>query len=302
MTKLWPSLIAWLLLCPGMLAQSTGRTVPLENPGAQRLAEQKHYLDCLASVYTPAFWISYNDALYFQPKTEEQMRQLEAMKLARARYLVLTNREIRHQIAAEAIAASGIEESWQRKILLPFSTTNADLTPTLGRPLRFLPQYRVVKSFASHDALLQDGAASYFVMDFGRGASDGSGTNACLIKEGMKSYTDGGGLKTVEAFMNVALSQEEAAVLNRVSAAFQKQAAARAQEIDAPRALEEFEACKARATDANPYMEYLLAKCYLEGKGTEKDEKLGLEWMRRAARSGSGDASAFLERAERKGP
>ena len=42
-------------------------------------------------------------------------------------------------------------------------------------------------------------------------------------------------------------------------------------------------------------MEYLLAKSYLEGSGTAKDEKLGLEWMKRAAKNGSGDASAYLE-------
>ncbi len=59
---------------------------------------------------------------------------------------------------------------------------------------------------------------------------------------------------------------------------------------------------RARATDSNPYMQYLLAKAYLEGKGTERDEKLGMEWMRRAARSGSGDATAYLERSASKAP
>ena len=34
---------------------------------------------------SPAFWISYDDALYFQPKNEAQVRQLEAMKAARSK-------------------------------------------------------------------------------------------------------------------------------------------------------------------------------------------------------------------------
>ena len=143
-------------------------------------------------LYSPAFWISYNDSLYFQPKNEAQVRQLEAMKAARSKYVALTNRETRHEIAAKGIAASGIEERWQRKILLPFSTTNQYLTPTLGKPLRIIPRYKVLQSLAHGDALIQDAEATYFVMNFGRGADDASGTNACLIKEGVKAYSDGG--------------------------------------------------------------------------------------------------------------
>jgi TPR repeat protein len=139
-------------------------------------------------------------------------------------------------------------------------------------------------------------------MDFGRAADDNSGTNACLIKEGVKAYSDGGGFKSLDAFENVSLSTEEKAVLNRVVAAFQKQAASLAREIDASKAKWEFEDCQARATDNNPYMEYLLAKCYLEGKGTDKNETLGMEWMNKAAKSGSGDAISYLEKLERKVP
>ena len=91
-------------------------------------------------------------------------------------------------------------------------------------------------------------------------------------------------------------------MLNRVVAAFQRQAAALAPEIDAPKAREEFEACKVRATDSNPYMEFLLAKCYLEGKGTDKNETLGMEWMNKAAKSGSGDAGTYLRSLGRKAP
>jgi len=64
---------------------------------------------------------------------------------------------------------------------------------------------------------------------------------------------------------------------------------------------QEFEDYKARANDSSPYLEYLLAKAYLEGRGTEKDERLGMEWMNRAAKNGSGDASSFLEALGRRG-
>ncbi len=302
MTILRPIFIGCLLLCLGVLAQSTGGGAAPDDPSDQMLAEQRHFLECLAAVYSPAFWISYNDSLYFQAKNEAQVRQLEAMKAARSKYLALTNWETRHELAAKGIAASGIGETWQRKILLPLSTTNQDLTPTLGRPLRILPQYKVLQSLAEGDALLQDDHATYFVMNFGRGAEDGAGTNALLIKEGIKAYSEGRDFKTVEAFEDVSLSKEEKGMLNRVAAAFQRQAAALGREVAAPKASEEFEDCKARARDSNPYMEYLLAKCYLDGKGTEKDEKLGMEWMSKAAKSGSGDAIAYLEKLGRKAP
>ena len=294
--------IGCLLLCAAAQAQSTGWSASLGDPNEQMLSERKHFVECLASIYSPAFWISYNDSLFFQPKNEAQVRQLEAMKVARAKYVVLTNRETWHEIAVKAIAGSGIEDVWQRKILLPFSTTNQYLTPTLGKPLRVIPRYKVLQSLAHGDALIQDAEATYFVMNFGRGADDAAGTNLCLIKEGVKSYSDGGGFKAVAAFENVSLSAEEQTVLSRVAAAFQRQAAGLARGIDTPKAREEFEDCKARATDSNPYMEFLLARCYLEGKGTDKNETVGMEWMNRAAKSGSGDAISYLEKLGHKAP
>ena len=294
--------IGGLLLCATALAQSTGWSASPGDPNERMLSERKHFVECLASVYSPAFWISYNDSLYFQPGNEAQLQQLDAMKAARAKYVALTNRETWHEIAAKAIAASGIEGAWQRKILLPFSTTNQYLTPTLGKPLRVIPRYKVLQSLAHGDALIQDAETTYFVMNLGRGADDAAGTNLCLIKEGVKFYSDGGTFKTVAAFENVSLSTEEKAVLTRVAAAFQRQAASLVREINAPNATEEFEDCKARATDSNPYMEYLLARCYLEGKGTDKNETVGMEWMNRAAKSGSGDAISYLEKLGRKAP
>ena len=300
MIKLRLTSIGGLFLCLGALAQSAGKGDSPNDLGQRMLSEQKHFRECLASVYSPAFWISYNDSLYFQARNEAQMQQLEAMKSARSRYVVLTNRETRHEIAAKDIAASGIDVGWQRKLLLPYSATNQDLTPTLAKPVQTISRYKVLQRFAQGDALIQDAEARYLVMHFGRGADDAFGTNACLIKEGVISFADGNGFKRVDAFENVSLSAEERAVLNRVAAAFQKQAASPAPEQAAPKARQEFEDCQARATDSNPYMEYLLAKCYLEGKGTDKDEKLGMQWMNRAAKSGSGDAISYLEKSSSK--
>jgi len=283
-----------------MWAPSAGGAPPPDSLNEQLLSEQKHFVECLSCVYSPAWWLSYNDSLYFQPRNQAQVKQLEAMKAARSRYLALTNQETRHALAARLMAESGVGESWQRKLLLPFSATNQNLTPTLDKPVRVIPKYKILQSLGGGDALIQDDASICFVMNFGRGADDASCTNALLIKEGVKTYSAGGGFKTVDAFANVALTKEETAVLNRVAAAFQKEAVALGQEIATSKARQEFEEYQARATDSSPYLEYLLAKAYLEGKGTEKDERLGMEWMNKAAKNGSGDASSYLEGLGRK--
>ena len=182
MTKLRPPFIGCLILCAGVLTQCASTGTSADDFRGRMLAEKRHFLECLAVVYSPEFWISYNDSLYFQARSEAQVRQLEAMKLARSAYLALTNRETRHAIAEKVIADSGIGEGWQRKILLPLSTTNQDLTPTLRRQLTIIPKYKVVRSLGQGDALLQDDATTYFVMNFGRGADDASGTNALWSK------------------------------------------------------------------------------------------------------------------------
>jgi TPR repeat protein len=285
-----------------MLAQSAGGASPPHSLDETMLSEQKHFFECLSCVYNPAWWLSYNDSLYFQPRNEAQARQLEAMKVARSRYVALTNQETRHELATRLVAESGIGESWQKKLLLPLSATNQNLTPTLDKPVRIIPKYKVSQSLTGGDALIQDDGSIYFVMNFGRGADAGSGTNALLIREGVKSYSAEGGFKTVEAFANVALSKEETAVLNRVVATFQKEAAALGRAVSTLKYGQEFEDYKARATDSSPYLEYLLAKAYLEGRGTEKNEQVGLDWMNRAAKSGSGDAKSYLEALGHKAP
>jgi hypothetical protein len=290
------------LLCHGSGVQAAD-VVPAAGSLSDRLlSEEKHFVECLASVYSPGWWINYNDALYFQARNDAQKQQLEAMKTARSRYLALTNPATWHDLAAKVIAGSGIGEAWQKKLLLPLSATNQDLTPTLRRSVRVVPSYTVLRAWANGDALIQDGQAKLFVMDFGRATAGAFGTNALLLREGVKSFASEGTFESVSAYENVALSAEEAAVLERVVAACRKEVASLSQPAASSEAREEFEVCKLRATDSNPYMQFLLAKAYLEGKGTEKDEKLGLEWMRRAAKSGSGDAMSYLEASGLKAP
>ena len=300
MKKLVLSLVGGLLVGSRILAQSTGSAPPSADLGDQMLSEKEHFFECLSCVYSPAWWLSYGGSLYFHPMNEAQVKQLDAMRAARTRYVALTNPAVRHELTAAVIETSGVSERWQKKILLPLSATNQNLTPTLDRPVRVIPKYTLLRSLPSGDALIQDGTSIYFVMDYGRGANDASRTNALLVKEGVKSYSSDGGFKSIEAFADVALNKEETAALNRVSAAFQKEAAALGQKVSTLQYGEEFEACKARANDSSPYMEYLLAKAYLEGRGTEKNEQLGMEWMNRAAKSGSGDATAYLEALARK--
>jgi hypothetical protein len=296
------ALVACWLSCAALWAPAADARAPATTTTGQMLFERKHFLECLATVYSPEWWVSYNDALYFHPLNDAQVQELEAMVAARARYVALTNREVRYNLTATVIVGSGIGEAWQRKLLLPFSSTNQNLTPTLDRSVRVVPMFTVQQSLPNGDALIQDGGTTLFVMNFGRGPGDAAGTNALLIREGTKTYVSGKVFKTVDAFSDVALNPEEAAVLKRVSAAFRQHATALGQQTSSANDSEEFEVCKARANDSNPYMEYLLAKAYLEGKGTEKDEKLGMEWMRRAARSGSGDATAYLEAVKPKQP
>ncbi|HOX56420.1 MAG TPA: SEL1-like repeat protein [Candidatus Paceibacterota bacterium] len=291
-----------LVLNLGIAAQATNGGPAANGLNSQMLREQKHFVECLASVYSPAWWFSYNGALYFQPRNETQAQHLEAMKAARSQYVALTNQETRHALAARLIAACGIGETWQKKLLLPFSTTNQNFTPTLNRPLRVVPAYKVLRCDTNGDALIQDNQSTMFVMNFGRGASDGSGTNALLVREGLKTFSSGGVFETVNAYENVSLNKEETTVLERVAAACRNLVTSLSQPPADSAAKAEFEARKARATDSNPYMQYLLAKAYLEGKGTGKDEKLGMEWMRRAASSGSGDAIAFLKALEHRAP
>jgi TPR repeat protein len=294
------ALIGRLVLCLGMWAQSAAAAAPPESLSEQMLSEQKHFCECLSSVYSPTWWLSYNGALYFQPRNEAQAKQLEAMRAARSKYVALTNQDTRHELTARLIAESRVGENWRGRLLLPLSATNQTLTPTLDRTARVIPRYKLLQSLGGGDALIQDDASTYFVMNFGRGTDDAACTNALLIKEGVKAYSAGESFKMVEAFSDVALNKEETAVLNRVAAAFQKEAAALGQEIANLRLKPEFESYQARANDSSPYMEFLLARAYLEGKGTDKNEQLGLEWMNRAAKNGSGDAQSYLEALGRK--
>jgi TPR repeat protein len=289
----------------------------------QMLVEQKAFLECLAFVYSPELWISYDNRLYFLPRTDWQREQIEAMKEARDRYVAFTNRETRHQFVAKVLGESNLDAGWQKKLLLPYTATNTSLTPVLGRPVQSVERYSVLKFLPRGDALIQAGDSIYSVLGFGRGVSDAYHTNALLVPEGRMTYrTDTNGLEWVEAFTDAALSSAETAVLDQAVAAFQRKAAGLdrkmaslqrrpnavpltlaesqrnvpplAQAPGKSKARQEFENLQARATETSPFMEYLLAKAYLDGNGTAKDEKLGLLWMNKAAQDGSGDAQTYL--------
>src|ERR1017187_3234730 len=149
MKRLMLSLVCRLLLCAGMLARSAGGASLPPNPDEQLLSEQKHFVECLSCVYSPAWWLSYHESLYFQPRNEAHVKQLEAMKAARSRYLTLTNQEARHELTAGLIAASGIGQSWQQKILLPLSATNQNPVP-MWQPVEIRPG-ETVRSGPAHN-------------------------------------------------------------------------------------------------------------------------------------------------------
>jgi TPR repeat protein len=293
MSKLLLGLICGLVGWGAAAAQPDGGGY--EDPMSR---ERKHFLESLSYVYSPQFWISYNAGLYFAVFTEQQAQQLDTLKLARSQYASLTDPRRRHELAAHGIAASGVDESWRRKLLLEYSDANQNLTPTLGKRVMILPAYRILQRLGNGDALLQDLAGTvFFAMNHGRAADDAGCTNGLFVKEGEKTYTTKSGTQnTVEAYASVGLSAAERLVLQRVSSEFRKEAAAiQKPAVIAAQDRSEFELLKTRATDSNPYMQFLVAKAYLEGKGTPKDEQLGLEWMRRAQSNGSGDAKSYID-------
>src|SRR3974390_1087217 len=140
-----PVFIAAILLSASLGGRSAGNGAPPEMRSERMILEQKHFVECLAYVYSPPLWLSYRGSLYFAPKDETTAQQVDALKTARSRYVVLTNRETRHEIAASIIAASGIDKAWQQKLLLPYSETQQNLTPTLNRPFLVVNSYKMVQ-------------------------------------------------------------------------------------------------------------------------------------------------------------
>ncbi len=289
---------------------------PAADVATQLLKEQTHFLECLAFVYDPSMWLSYEGSLYFAPHTEAQIQRLEEMKESRQNYTALTNRFDRYELTAKTIARGGIGAEWQNKILLPYSNTNLNLTPTRELTVRYLPKYRVVQTFPGGDVMLSDGGDKCFVMGFGRAADDAYHTNAVLVREGTKSFKySAQEYVQTEAFTNAGLSREELASLRKAARAFTAEAASPTRTKAVPprlsmnpsapppeplpsTAADEFLMHKMRARDDSPYLQFLLANDYLQGLGTARDEKLGLEWMQRAAANGSGDAKAYLDKAK----
>jgi len=221
-TCLW-SIIAAFLASVFVLARGAD-SLPSGAEGQKR-KEQIHFLECLAFVYDPAMWLSYQGNLYFSPRTDDQVERLGQMKKSREQYVALTNRLERYELAAKALARSGIGERWQKKILLPYSDTNQDLTPTRRLSMRSLSKYQVVRTFSGGDALLADENGAVFVMEFGRAADDAHHTKAILVKAGMKSFkSQSGDYVHVEAFTDAGLNQEELTVFQRAVNVFASEA------------------------------------------------------------------------------
>src|SRR5437879_4139578 len=79
-----------------------GADSPPSSKEGQIRKEEIHFLQCLASVYDPAMWLSYQCNLYFLPRTDDQVERLGQMKKSREQYVALTNRAERHGLAARA--------------------------------------------------------------------------------------------------------------------------------------------------------------------------------------------------------
>jgi hypothetical protein len=305
------------------------------------MEEQKHFLQCLAFVYNPAFWISYDNKLYFSiDKTEEQVAKIQEMIEQRAKYVALTNRLARHQLATQALAQSGLAETWQKKLLLPYSDTNANLTPTLEveKVAAPLVSYLVLdldgegvldqsRSVFSKDEVLVRAQVGTNVLTFVASQwthvpHDNSGSNLWVMdtKKTRRYATSLPSFQEVPVLACVELNKEEQAVLSRASAAFEKAAqgltiplqqervperiAERTPElvpaVTRDRARETFNNYLASASDSVPSLQFLVGKGYYEGLGTPKNEKLGLEWLNKAAKNGSGDAQDYLEKLAQK--
>src|SRR5437660_11931048 len=56
-----------------------GADSPPSSNEVQRRKEEIHFLQCLAFVYDPAMWLSYQDNLYFMPRTDDQIERLGQM-------------------------------------------------------------------------------------------------------------------------------------------------------------------------------------------------------------------------------
>ncbi|HVV70833.1 MAG TPA: hypothetical protein VHI52_04920, partial [Verrucomicrobiae bacterium] len=206
------------------------------------------------------------------------------------------NSEVRHEIADQVISGASLDESWRKKLLLPYSESKPNLTPTLDRPFHVVSGYKLIQSFQNGDALIETKDGDLFVLDLPLATEDQSKTNLFLVKAGEKAFARAPGqYQHIDAFAVATLSKDQEAVLLKVVAAFENKAASLTRELAGFKAKQEFESSKARATDNNPYLQYVVARCYLEGTGTPKDDKQGLEWMKKAAGNGSGDAKTYLQ-------
>ena len=134
--------------------------------------------------------------------------------------------------------------------------------------------------------------ATYFVMNFGRGADDASGTNALLDQRRSEILLGRAeGSRPLRLSRMSRSAKRRQAVLNRVAAAFQK---AGRRPGPGDRHPEGHGRNLKTARPGQPTATLTWNTCWprliWKGEARRKTRRLGLEWMNKAAKSGSGDA------------
>jgi hypothetical protein len=276
-----PLLIAVYLLLVNSLEAQTNL---LDDPTLEtRMLEERGWLANNMQVFSPNFWIRYGEKLYFQPKTDALHTYLEKVQASKKRYTILTNRLERYQIIENVIINSGLSNEQQHLLLEPI--TKGALFPAWHGGYYSIAKYKVLQSLEGGDALIQDGDDRiYYVYNHGRVEDDAYYRDACLVKEGLKTYTTAiGGTKTVQAYTDVSLLKSDEGMLLRVAYAFQR----RINQVDSILAAikdrKQFRQYQQKADSGEAVYQYLLGKAYMEGKGTETNRQLGIEWLERSA-------------------
>ena len=199
------------------------------NTLVQGMVEERDWLARMSKFFTPEFWVSYNGTLYFEPKGNEKFQWVKEARSARKRYTILTNSFATptcgglYDLVAKGIADSGVEERWQKMVLVPRSSpvrTNS-IFPKLNKTLSTIGEFKLLQSFENGDALIKDAESTFYVYGLGRAVDDKIYLNAELVKEELKTYTTvAGGTKTVEAYTSVSLNRKEKEMLSKISESF----------------------------------------------------------------------------------
>jgi hypothetical protein len=213
-----PHVKRFILCC--CLSTALWSGVAQTNVNEQLLREQQNYVAWTVRFLSSDFWISYNSTLSTR-LTDDECRKLDGeYRLARSKYRVLTNAVARRQLIVGILS----QVRGADKLLAPASETN--VFRRLYRPFLHLSKFELLQSLPNGDAIIQDTAESpntYYVYDLGRAVDGKMYSNAHLVCEDLKTYqTPMGTSKTVKAYTNVRLNEEENALLLRAQEAFKR--------------------------------------------------------------------------------